>query len=167
MALAILTLLSSVAVAAFSSADIASLAGEGLALVASAIFPALVLGLYWRRFGAVGAVAALLAGFLSAAIYIFGVRLAPVALFDLTGHLSTAAPSAVRKLADLRTALDGAIDPTARAAAQGALYRHALTVANWWGLKPAACVLFALPISLLAGIAATLVMVRPGTTVRR
>jgi predicted methyltransferase len=74
----------------------------------------------------------------------------------LTGHLSTAAPSAVRKLADLSAAVDAAADPAARSMAQRALYRHALTVANWWGLKPAASVLFALPVGVVAGIAVTL-----------
>jgi putative solute:sodium symporter small subunit len=156
VALGILLLLGAVAVAAFSMADIASLAAEGLALIASSVFPTLVLGLYWRRFRAPGAVATLIAGFLAAAIYIFGVRLMPVTLFDLTGHLSTAAPSAVRKLADLSAAVDAAADPAARSMAQRALYRHALTVANWWGLKPAASVLFALPVGVVAGIAVTL-----------
>ena len=42
-------------------------------------------------------------GSLAAAIYIFGVRLMPGLLFELTGHLSTAAPSAVCQVRDAQS----------------------------------------------------------------
>ncbi|HMN36806.1 MAG TPA: DUF4212 domain-containing protein [Hyphomicrobium sp.] len=155
VALGILLLLAAVTVAAFTPADLVSLASEGLALIAASIFPPLVLGLYWRRFGASGAVAALIAGFVAASIYIFGVRLAPALMFDLTGHLSNAPPSAVRRLAELRAALEGATDPGTRMQAQAALYEQAVAVANWWGLRPAASALFAVPAAFLTGFAVT------------
>ena len=127
-----------------------------LALIAASIFPPVVRGLFWRRFGARGAVAALLTGFAVAGAYIFGVRLAPLWMFDLTGALSNAPPSAVRKLVDLRAALEGASDPGARMQAQMALYEQAVNVANWWGLRPAASALFAVPSAFCAGIVVTL-----------
>lgn len=159
VALGILLLLGSVTLAALSPADLVALASEGLALIAASIFPPVVMGLFWRRFGARGAVAALLTGFAVAGAYIFGVRLAPLWMFDLTGALSNAPPSAVRKLVDLRAALEGASDSGARMQAQMALYEQAVNVANWWGLRPAASVLFAVPSAFCAGILVTLLTV--------
>lgn len=163
VALGILLLFGAVAFAALSPADIVSLASEGLALLAASVFPALILALYWRRFGAPGAIATLVTGFAAAAIYIFGIRFVPGAFFDVTGHLSTAPPSATAKLNALRGAVEAATDPAARAAAEAALYRHAVSVANWWGLRPAAAVLFALPAAVLMGVAVTLMTARRGT----
>lgn len=162
VALGMLLLLGAVAFAALSPADIVALASEGLALLAASVFPALILGLYWRRFSAPGAIATLVTGFAAAGIYIFGIRLAPAAFFDWTGHLSSAPPSAIAKLGTLRGALEAASDPVARAAADAALYRHAVTIANWWGLRPAAGVLIALPAALVMGIAVTLMTERGG-----
>lgn len=161
VALGILLLLGAVLVAAASSSGIVSLAGDGLALVAASVFPALLMGLYWRRFTAAGAIATLLAGFLAAAIYIFGNRLVPGLLFELTGHLSTAPPAAVAKFATLKAAVASAAEPALRLKAEAALHDHASVIANWWGLRPPAAVLFALPVALAAGIAATLLSPRP------
>ena len=113
-------------------------------------------GLYWRRFAGAGAIAAMLTGFAAAAIYIFGIRLAPVTFLDVTSDLSTAAPSALRKLAELRAAAEAADAGQLRWDANAALYRHALSIANWWGLKPAAGALFAVPLAFVAGVLATL-----------
>ncbi|MGE0055886.1 MAG: sodium/substrate symporter small subunit [Hyphomicrobium sp.] len=162
VALGVLLLLAAVTMAAFSPADIVSLASEGLALIAASIFPPLLLGLFWRRFGAPGAVATLVTGFVAAGVYIFGIRFAPTLMFDLTGHLSTASPSAVSRFPELRAALDAATDPATLIHAQTALYEQAASVANWWGLRPASAVLFAVPASFLAGIAVTLVTARRG-----
>jgi putative solute:sodium symporter small subunit len=156
VALGILLLLGAVTLAALSPADLVALASEGLALIAASIFPPVLMGLFWRRFGARGAVAALLTGFAVAGVYIFGIRLAPMWMFDLTGGLSNAPPSAVRKLVDLRAALEAASDPGARMQAQMALYEQAVNVANWWGLRPAASALFAVPSAFCAGILVTL-----------
>ncbi len=155
VAIAASLLLPAVWLATFGSPDIASLASEGLALIAAGIFPTLVLGLYWRRFSASGAVAAMATGFAVAGFYIAGVKFFPLTLFDLTGGLSNAPQSAVRKLAGLRTALDNTRDPATYALAQFELHRHAQLVANWYGLKPGAAAIFGLPASFLAGAITT------------
>ena len=154
--LAAVVLLLAVWLATFGSPEIALLASEGLALVAAGIFPALVLGLYWRRFAAAGAVAAMVTGFAAAALYVAGTKFFPLAFMDLTGGLSNAPPNAIRKLAGLRTALVGIQDPVAYAAAQSEIHRHAQLMANWWGLKPGAAALFGLPIGFLSGVITTL-----------
>lgn len=160
VALGIVLVLGAIGVAAASPTGIAALAGDGLALVASSLFPAIVLGLYWRRFSGAGAVAAMIAGFAVAAVYIFGVRLFPATLFDLTGHLSNASSGAVNKFAQLKVLLEAASDPVQRLKAEAAVNDQASLLANWWGLKPAASVLFALPTALLAGIGTTLIFPR-------
>ena len=159
--LAAVVLLLAVWLATFGSPEIALLASEGLALVAAGIFPALVLGLYWRRFAAPGAVAAMVAGFAAAALYVAGTKFFPLAFMDLAGGLSNAPPNAIRKLAGLRTALEGIQDPVAYAAAQSEIHRHAQLIANWWGLKPGAAALFGLPAGFFAGAFTTLLSRKP------
>lgn len=149
-------------VAAVSGLQISELASEGLALIAAGLFPALLLGLYWRGMTASGAVAAMLTGFAISALYIFGVRLFPVQMFEWTGHLSNAAPGAVRKFESLQVALVAAETDDARGLAASALRRHAATMANWWGLRPAAIVLIALPVAFLAGTVVAIIDGRRG-----
>ena len=153
-------LLAALAVATHSSLNIAALTSEGLSLIASGLFPALALGLYWRRFSAPGAVAAMAAGFVIAGLYIASVRLFPALMFDLTGSLSTAPPTAVRKFAALKAALAAAGDEVAREAARIVLVRHAEGIANWWGLKPGAAALLGVPAGLIAGVCATVLQGR-------
>ncbi|MGL4395731.1 MAG: sodium:solute symporter family transporter [Hyphomicrobium sp.] len=148
--------------------DIVGLVSEGFALVAAGLFPALVLALYWRRMTGAGAIAAILVGFAAAGAYIIGTRLLPVAFFELTGVWSNAAPTAVRKFADLQAALAAASasgDSLVRDAAEAALSEHARGVANWWGLRPAASVLFAVPAAFVAGILVSLLTRRRPTNV--
>jgi putative solute:sodium symporter small subunit len=155
--LALSLLLGGLVVASFSGLELSALISEGLALIAAGLFPAVILGLFWRRMSAAGAAAAMIAGFAVAAIYIAGVRLFPVTFFDWTGDLSTASASAVRKFADLKAAVSAAAEAGARDAAEAQLTRHAGTIANWWGLRPGAAALLGLPAGLLAGIATSLI----------
>jgi putative solute:sodium symporter small subunit len=160
VALGILLLLGAVLVAAGSPSGIAALAGDGLALLAASVFPALLMGLVWRRYGAAGAIATLVTGFVAAAVYIFGLRLVPGLVFELTGDLSTAPPSAVAKFASLKAVAAAATEPAARLKAEAALHAQAATIANWWGLKTPAAVLFALPMAVAAGLVVTLLTPR-------
>jgi cation/acetate symporter len=154
--LAILLLLSALVVAMIGTVEIPALVSEASALVASALFPPLILGLFWRRMTGAGAVAAMIAGFAVTGLYIAGVRLFPTALFDWTGALSDAAPGAVKKFADLKAAVNAATSHETRAAANAALSHHASGITNWWGLKPAAGVLLGMPAGFLAGVLASI-----------
>lgn len=91
---AALLLLAGLMVAMLGQKQIAELTAEGFALFASALFPALVLGLYWRKMSAAGAVAAIATGFTIAFFYIAGVTLGAVPSFGWTG-LQNAAISLV------------------------------------------------------------------------
>ena len=154
-------LLAAIAIAAAGAAEIPALVSDGLGLIASSVFPALILGLYWRRYSSPGAIAAMVAGFAVAGCYIAGVRLFPVTMFELTGPLSSAAPAAVRKFADLKAALAAAPDAAAREIARIALGLHAQPIANWWGLKPGAAALLGAPAGFFAGVVATIFAGRP------
>jgi cation/acetate symporter len=143
-------------IAIIGAIDTGLLAAEGFALLAAGIFPALVLGLHWRRMNARGAVAAMLAGSLIAAAYLLGVHLWPVEFFQISGALSDAAPQAAKRFADLEATLSTAADPGSQVAARLMLARSATAIANWGGLKPAAIVLLAVPAGLVAGIVVSL-----------
>ncbi len=154
--LALSLLLGGLIVASFSGLELPALISEALALIAAGLFPAVILGLFWRRMTAAGATAAMIAGFAVAAFYIGGVRLFPVAFFDWTGDLSNASATAVRKFADYKAAVAAATEAGARDQAAAKLSAHASTIANWWGLRPGAAALLGLPAGFLAGIAASL-----------
>lgn len=161
VAIAVVALLAAALLAVAGRIEIPSLISEGLALLASALFPPLLMGLYWRRFGSAGAVAAAVTGFALAAIYISGVRLFPTEMYEWTGALSDAAPGAIRKFETLRQTLDNAGSQEAQTIAADVLRRHAATIANLWGLKPAAVVLLAVPLAFIAGISMTLIRGKP------
>jgi cation/acetate symporter len=65
------------AIAAYATihapATILQLVGQAFSLAASAFFPALVLGVFWKRANKAGAIAGMLVGFLLCAYYIMGV----------------------------------------------------------------------------------------------
>ena len=155
--LATALLLAALAVAMLGTMEIPWLFSEGLAIIAAGLFPAVALGLFWRRMSASGAVAAMVAGLAVTGAYIVGARYFPVLMFEWTGFLSDAAPGAVRKFAQLQADYAAAATEEARSAAWWALWRHADGIANWWGLKPAAAVLLGLPAGILAGVVFALV----------
>ena len=138
--------------AAVSSTASGFLAAEGFALLGAALFPALVLGLYWRRMNAAGGAAAIAVGALVAGLYIAGTHLWPEMLFRLTGPLSDVGLSAAKRIADLRASAASSSDSVQLAALEAEIGRVAEKSANWFGLKPAAVVLIAAPLSLMAGI---------------
>lgn len=143
-------------IAAVASTASAFLAAEGFAFLAAALFPALVLGLYWRGMNAAGATVAIVTGALLAGLYMAGVHLCPETLLKFTGSLSDAGPAVGKRLADLNATAAAATDATKIAAIEAEIARIAERSANWWGLKPAAIVLVAVPISFVAGIVASL-----------
>ncbi|MEQ1652454.1 MAG: sodium/substrate symporter small subunit [Hyphomicrobium sp.] len=150
--LGVVMLLMALVIAMIGGLEIPALFSEGLAVIAAGLFPALILGLFWRRMTAAGAVAAMLAGFAVTAAYIAGVRHFPILMFAWTGGFSDAAPGAVRKFSDLSAAFSAATSDDARVMTYAALWRHAGGIANWWGLKPVAAVLFGVPVGFLAGL---------------
>jgi cation/acetate symporter len=152
IALAVAVLFLSLMAALVSGLEIPQLFSDGLALVASGLFPVLVLGLFWRRMSGQGAVAAMLTGLTISGAYILGSRSFPVQMFEWVGHWSEAAPGASARFANLKAAYEAATTAD-QSAAWAQLWQHAAGIANVWGLKPAAVVLFAVPAAVVAGVA--------------
>lgn len=147
--------------------DLATSAATALALSASGLFPALILALWWRRFNAWGAAAAMLVGFGTAVAYVAGLQFFPLALAHYTVFLASVSDVEIEQLQALRAAWESAAAGEAKAAAWTALEIHlrgnglAPGVANWFGLVPQCIALIAVPLGFAAGMLASLVTPAP------
>ena len=137
-----------------------------LPAAAAALLPALIMGIWWRRANALGAVLAMLAGLAIALVYAIGTRYFPVELYNLWPAASDALPAAAKRFETLTAALALAQgDQTANIAA--ALKAHAggtpfvPGVANWWGLGGASALVFAVPVGFVVLVLGALVGPRP------
>lgn len=72
--------------------DIFSLAATSLSLAASGLFPALLLGIWWKRATAAGAFAGIVFGFSAAAAYVFMVMYGGMAPWQPLGSTGTGMP---------------------------------------------------------------------------
>src|SRR5690606_8521974 len=121
-------------VASTKPADILSMVAWAFSLAAAGLFPALVLGVWWKRTSSVGALAGIAAGFGVCVYYLFGTRYGAPAFYETWSFLSSASPEAAARYAELKAAVASAA-PDAKAAAEKALDTYAQTIANWWGIK--------------------------------
>lgn len=134
-------------------ADILSMVTWAFSLAAAGLFPALVLGIWWKRANAWGALVGMIAGFGVCLYYLVATRYGAVEFFDVWGALSSATPDENARFAELKAAWAIA-HSEAKDAARAALEDHARTIANWGGVSPLAAAAFGLP----AGFAATIVV---------
>lgn len=155
VALAVVLLLLGLIVALISRLEIPQLFSDGLALVASGLFPALVLGLFWRGMTGAGAVAAMIVGFGMTGLYLVGVRFFPVHLLDWAGSWSEVSPDDLSLFEDLKAAFEAAVVAD-KGAAWAKLWQHAGGIANLCGYKPAATALVAVPAGFVVGILVSL-----------
>jgi len=164
---AILILVAAVAayVAWSKPSDIMTVATWAFVLAASGVFPALVLGLWWKRTNAWGCMAGMLVGFGVCLYYIIAARYFPVHLAEAWAGLSNAPPSAFRKLAELKQAWAVAPAGSAKDAAWMAIEQQARTMAGWWGLRSISAALVSMPLGLITMIVVSLVTPRPSAAV--
>jgi cation/acetate symporter len=130
-----------------------------LPLSSVALFVPLMLALCWRRASSAGVIAGMIAGGAATLYYLVATRYWPVAFVDAWSALSNAAPSALRKLEQLRSLSDSA-GPENKAAAYGALETHARSLASWLGIRAPAAGLIGVPAGLAAGIVVSLLTPR-------
>jgi cation/acetate symporter len=104
-----------------------------------------VLGVWWKRANAPGAIAGMIAGFGLCLYYLLGTRYGAVSFYETWGWLSTATPEAIAKFEELKAAYTAATGD-AQVAAWTALDKHAQTIANWWGVKNLSAAAFGLPV---------------------
>jgi cation/acetate symporter len=138
-------------------AGMLSLATWAFSLAAAGLFPALAAGLWWRRANGYGACAAMILGFGFCLFYLVATRYFAVPFFEASQPLSGAGMMARETFNELREAWSTAGGGKAGADAWAALDLHAQTIANWWGIKPMAVVLLALPAGFVSIIAVSLV----------
>jgi cation/acetate symporter len=141
-------------------ADILAMVSWAFSIAAAGLFPALVLGVWWKRANKPGAVAGIIAGFAVTLYYLVGTRYFAVGFYEMWSGLSGASEAAVAKFAELKAAADAAA-PEAKAAALKALDTHAQTIANWWGVRNISSALFGLPAGFLAMIVVSLLTAAP------
>lgn len=141
-------------------ADILSMVAWAFSLAAAGIFPALALGVWWKRANAPGAVLGMILGFGVCLYYLVGTRYFAPSFYETWSWLSAAKPEAVAKFAELKAAC--AID----AAKCVAFDKHAQSIANWWGVKNISAALFGLPVGGLTILLVSLLTPAPAREVQ-
>jgi cation/acetate symporter len=130
-------------------ADILSMVAWAFSLAAAGIFPALVMGVWWKRANTAGAIAGMILGFGVCVYYLVGTRYFAVSFHELWGWLGTASKAQLDQFATLKQAWIAAPE-AGKAAAWAALDKHAQTIASWWGVRNISAALFGLPVGFLA-----------------
>lgn len=138
-------------VASTKPGDILAMVSWAFSIAAAGLFPALVLGVWWKRTNSAGAIAGMIAGFGLCMYYLLGTRYGAVGFYEMWSGLSTATAEQVTRFQELKAAWEAAA-PDAKAAAWTALDRHAQIIANWWGVKNLSAAAFGLPVGFLVMI---------------
>ncbi len=147
-------------------ADILSMVAWAFSLAAAGIFPALVLGVWWKRANTPGAVLGMILGFGVCMYYLVGTRYFAVSFHEMWGWLGTASPAALKKYGELKAAFAGAAPGAAADAAWKALDAHAQTIASWWGVRNISAALFGLPVGFLTIFIVSLLTPAPSKEVQ-
>jgi cation/acetate symporter len=142
-----------------------TMAGAAFSLAASALLPALLLGIWWKRATGEGALAGMLAGLAVCLYYMFAPRYVPFAFYETSSFLSNATQDQAANYAALRQSYYLA-DPGARDAILATWEQSAKAVANWWGVARAFAALFAVPVGFLMTIAVSLFTTAPSRDVQ-
>jgi cation/acetate symporter len=144
---------------------ILAMTGAAFSLAASALLPALLLGIWWKRATGEGALAGMLAGLAVCLYYMLAPRYIPFAFYETSSFLSNATADEGARYTALRQAYY-LTDEGARAAALGAWEETARTVANWGGVKRDFAALFAVPVGTLVMIGVSLFTPAPSRDVQ-
>jgi len=146
--------------AATRPADILSMVAWAFSLAAAGIFPALVMGIWWKRATTAGAIVGMILGFGICLYYLVGTRYFAPSFYETWSWLSDATPAKAAEYARLQAAC------TADAARCAALDKFAQGVANWWGVKNISAALFGLPVGFAAIWLVSLVTPAPSQAVQ-
>lgn len=141
-------------------ADILSMVAWAFSLAAAGIFPALVLGIWWKRANSTGAVVGMIVGFGMCLYYLVGTRYYAPSFYETWSWLSNATPAKVAEFAKLKAACAG------DAAQCAAFDRHAQGMANWWGVRNISAGLFGLPLGFLTIIVVSLMTAAPSKEIQ-
>jgi cation/acetate symporter len=140
-------------------------AGSSFSLAASALLPALLLGLWWKRANGQGALAGMIAGLAVCLYYLIVPRYFPYAFYETSRFLSSASEQqdaayyALQRIYYLS-------DPENRPAVALLWDMNVRAIANWWGVKPMFGAVFGVPVGLIVAIATSLLTPAPSEDVK-
>ncbi len=142
--LLVLVALAAAMTASTKPADILSMVAWAFSLAAAGIFPALVMGIWWKRANTQGAIAGMILGFGVCIYYLVGTRYFAPSFYETWSWLSNAGPAKAAEFAKLKAAC------SADVAKCVAFDKYAQGIANWWGVRNISAALFGLPVGFLA-----------------
>jgi len=155
---AVATILAAASLIALAGpADAVTLMSWSAAFAAAGLAPAVLAAVLTTRPSAVATATAMITGAVLTLALILAVRYAPVTLFAWSGMAETAAPAAVRKLANLQDAWASAADGPGKEALRAQAERIARDGLNWFGIKPVAFGIFGFGIALLIALTGSLI----------
>jgi cation/acetate symporter len=115
---------------------------------AAGIFPALTLGVWWKRATTQGAIAGMILGYGVCVYYLVGTRYFAVSFHEMWGWLGIATEAQLARYKDLYAAWQAASGP-AQDVAWRALDTHAQAIASWFGVRNISAALFGLPFGFI------------------
>jgi cation/acetate symporter len=151
-------------VASFRPADIVAMVAWAFSLAAAGLFPALVLGVWWKRANTAGAIAGITIGFLVTLYYLVGTRYYAPGFYEMWSGLSIATKAQYDAFNAAKAAYDAAVasgNAATIASTFLAFDRAAQAVANWWGIRNISAALFGLPLGFAAFIIVSLMTKAP------
>jgi len=131
-------------VASTRPADILSMVAWAFSIAAAGIFPALTLGVWWKRATTQGAITGMILGYGVCVYYLVGTRYFAVSFHEMWFWLGAATDAQLTRYNELYSAWQAA-SGTAKDAAWRALNTHAQTIASWFGVRNISAALFGLP----------------------
>ena len=141
--------------------------GAGLSLAASAFFPVLLLGIWWKRVTTDAAIAGMAAGLLVCLYYMVAPHVIPFAFYESSSLLSDATSLDAARYEALRHSYYLAEEGAAQTAVLTEWDAAAREVANWGGVHGTLAGLFAVPAGLLVTVIASLFARTPSDNARR
>jgi probable sodium:solute symporter len=154
------------AAAASRPADILTMVAWAFSIAAAGIFPALVLGIWWKRANWAGCVAGIIAGFAVCLYYMCASRYFAVSFYEFWSFLSDASPAAIKRYSELKQAWITTVSGPGKDLAYLALDAQAVTMANWLGVRTLAAAIFALPVGFVTIVLVSLATPAPSAAVR-
>jgi cation/acetate symporter len=140
-------------------------AGASFSLAASALLPALLLGVWWKRANGQGALAGTIAGLLVCLYYMLVPRYFPYAFYETSRAFSNASEQQAFGY-DALQQIYYLADPASRPAVAMLWELNVRTIANWWGVRGIFAGVFGAPVGFVVTIAVSLLTPAPSEDVQ-
>jgi len=138
-----------------------------LSVAASALLPALMLGVWWKRASSDAALAAMIAGLVVCLYYMIAPQIIPFVFYESSTFLSSAGDAQTAAYEALRHDYYLAADPAVKEAVLADWENAVRPMANWWGVNWAFAGLFAVPVGFAVMVVVSVFTPAPSEDVRR